>query len=370
MKLYLIGNYSLLGTKSMYLYANILKKILNKNYNVEILQPKILLNKFNFRNQFIKKWLGYIDNYILFGLYLYFKINKSDLVHICDHANSPLFPFINTRKLMITCNDVSSIELIKNEYLKKFTKISFTGKIHQKIILFYLNKFKTIICISENTKFELLKLINSTKKNIEAIHMPFNDNFYALNNKEKIKFKYNKKIDFKFFLHVGVDAWYKNKINLVKIFNELIKIQRRKDFKLILIGNTVSDELRLCVERFKLENKVIFVQNISLRELRSYYSIAEALVFPSIREGFGWPIIEAQKCGCPVFTTNKGPMNELGLDTVFYIDPIKPKISSKIIDKKLLSKEVIINKGFKNVKRFSSKIFLGKMRNIYNKISN
>ena len=369
MKIYLIGNYNLLNSKSMPLYVNTLKKLLIKSHKVQILEPKILLNKFNFKKEFIRKWIGYIDMYILFGIYLYFKIKKNDLVHICDQANSLLFPFIRTKKLIITCHDLISIELLKNNYLKKFNKISFMGKVFQKIILFYLKKFKIIICISQKTKEELLKMIKIDDKKIYVVHLPLNQKFSKLNKQQRIKFLKRKKINYPYFLHIGIN-WYKNRENLIKIFYQFIKVERRKNFKLILVGNSMTNNLKKLIIKLRLKDKIKLIQNPNFSELRSYYSSAEALIYPSIREGFGWPIIEAQKCGCPVFTTNKGPMNELGLDTVFYIDPIKSKISSKIIDKKLLCKEIIINKGFENVKRFNAKIFINKMKNIYNKVPN
>ena len=77
MKIYLIGNYTLLGTTSMYLYANLLKKIIkNRGHRVEILRPAVVLNKYNFKIKILKKCLGYIDNYIIFGFKLYNKIKK------------------------------------------------------------------------------------------------------------------------------------------------------------------------------------------------------------------------------------------------------------------------------------------------------
>ena len=96
MKIYLIGNYPLLGTTSMYLYANLLKKIIKNNkQKVEIIRPSIVLNKYNFGSNILRKYFGYIDNYIFFGFRLYKKISKNDVVHVCDQANAPLFPFLS-----------------------------------------------------------------------------------------------------------------------------------------------------------------------------------------------------------------------------------------------------------------------------------
>jgi glycosyltransferase involved in cell wall biosynthesis len=56
-------------------------------------------------------------------------------------------------------------------------------------------------------------------------------------------------------------------------------------------------------------------------DLRALYSAADALLFPSLAEGFGWPIAEAQACGCPVVTSARAPMNDVGGKAAIYIDP-------------------------------------------------
>ena len=162
MNTYIISNYSPLNAKSMFLYARLLKRVLKNNkYKPLILQPPVILNKFNFNNELIHKWLGYIDNYILFGFYLLFKIKKNDFVHICDHSNALLYAFIKTKNIIITCNDLTHINLIDDD---KFHKLSFNGKLFQKIILYNLNKFRTVLCISKHTKNDLIKKISIKKK--------------------------------------------------------------------------------------------------------------------------------------------------------------------------------------------------------------
>ena len=59
------------------------------------------------------------------------------------------------------------------------------------------------------------------------------------------------------------------------------------------------------------------------RVLQAAYSHARAFLFPSLAEGFGWPIIEAQACGCPVLTTDEAPMNEIGGPAVRYLPRLR-----------------------------------------------
>ncbi|MBC8299749.1 MAG: glycosyltransferase family 4 protein [Pelagibacterales bacterium] len=350
MKIFLIGNYSLLRTTSMHLYANLLKKIIkNKGHRVEILKPEVVLNKYNFKIKILKKYLGYVDNYIIFGFKLYNKIKKNDVVHICDQANSILFPFLKTKKLILTCHDLISVKLLSSKSLKK---LSITGNIYQRLILHFIKKFKKIICVSESTKKDLIKITNIKKKNIQVIHNTLNQNFQPMRQEKRKKILNKKKINFKFFLHVGGNIWYKNKEALVYIFCEFLKFKKNKNYKLILAGEKISEELKLLIEKLKLKNSIINLVNPNNETICALYSDAEALIFPSITEGFGWPIIEAQACGCPVFTSKFKPMTEIGKDSVYYFNPNKKIESAKVIKSKLKFKNTIIKKGFKNLKRF------------------
>ena len=195
---------------------------------------------------------------------------------------------------------------------------SFSGKIHDILILFFLKKFHNIICVSRKTSSDLKKAIkvNFLHKNVKTIYNTLNYKFTKINLKKKNLFKQKNKIENKYFLHVGGNNWYKNKINLIKIFYEFSKLNKNKEFRLILLGKKISNEILILIKKLKIEKKVINITNVSPKNLNYYYANAEALIFPSLDEGFGWPIIEAQASGCPVFTNNKPPMNEIGLNSV------------------------------------------------------
>jgi glycosyltransferase involved in cell wall biosynthesis len=365
MKIFLIGNYPLLGTTSMYLYLDLLKKIIkNKGHKVEILKPKVILNKYDFKINIIKKYLGYIDNYIIFGFRLFNIIKKNDIVHICDQANSILFPFIKTKKIVFTCHDLLNVKLINDNRLKK---ISITGSLYQKLILFFIKKFNNIICVSDSTRQDLIRLVDCKNKNIHVIHNALNQNFYPMGVKKRKKILNKNKINFKFFLHVGGNNWYKNKKALIYIFYEFMKHKKNKDYKLILAGKKITTQLDLLIKKLELKDSIINLVNLNNENICALYSEAEALIFPSLTEGFGWPIIEAQACGCPVFTSKFKPMTEVGRSSVYYLNPYNMTESARIINKKIKFKNKIIKKGFKNLKRFKLSTISSQYLNFYTK---
>jgi glycosyltransferase involved in cell wall biosynthesis len=97
------------------------------------------------------------------------------------------------------------------------------------------------------------------------------------------------------------------------------------------------------------------VEGVSLNWL---YSHAAGLIFPSLQEGFGWPILEAQACGCPVFTSNRAPMTEVGGDAAVYFDPTNPQAAAQVIAAAMNRRNEIKMLGLRNVSRFSAEAML------------
>ena len=68
---------------------------------------------------------------------------------------------------------------------------------------------------------------------------------------------------------------------------------------------------------------MVFFNKLDARTMQAVYSRARALLFPSLAEGFGWPLVEAQACGCPVITTDEPPMNEVAGDAAHYLPRLR-----------------------------------------------
>jgi glycosyltransferase involved in cell wall biosynthesis len=101
--------------------------------------------------------------------------------------------------------------------------------------------------------------------------------------------------------------------------------------------------------------------SVSNEDLCALYSRAEGLLFPSLEEGFGWPVLEAQASGCPVFTSNRAPMTEVGGDAAVYIDPNNPVTAAEVINQHLDDLQGMRERGLVNAQKFSNL----KMRDAY-----
>jgi glycosyltransferase involved in cell wall biosynthesis len=156
-----------------------------------------------------------------------------------------------------------------------------------------------------------------------------------------------------FFLHVGGATWYKNRLGLMRIFACLRRLPAYGGARLLLVGGAFEDEVERSIAEAGLQSQVTRLSGLANEDLRALYSLAEAFLFPSLQEGFGWPVIEAQACGCPVFATNREPMTEIGGDAAIYFDPMDAPGAARIIAEALAQRAEICNKGLDNVKRFS-----------------
>jgi hypothetical protein len=125
-----------------------------------------------------------------------------------------------------------------------------------------------------------------------------------------------------FIFHVGNNNWYKNRLGVLRIYKALTGIMPDAP-PLIMAGKRFFPDMTAFVESAGLAGRVFSLVDVSNEDLRALYSAASLLLFPSLAEGFGWPIIEAQACGCRVVTSGRAPMTEVGGDAAIYVDPEK-----------------------------------------------
>ena len=108
---------------------------------------------------------------------------------------------------------------------------------------------------------------------------------------------------------------------LVEAFAKLSE-SLRKEFDLILVGDVSKrEDIRATVDRLGLSSQAKLVGRISDEELIAYYQQATVFVFPSLYEGFGFPVLEAMGCGCPVICSDRSSLPEVAGDAALLIDP-------------------------------------------------
>lgn len=312
-KILLVSNYRPDRQYSMLHYSNWLHASLNEHgYQAERKEPPARFGHLVAANSTASKWLGYLDKYLFFPFELLAISRQFDLVHICDHSNALYRWFCRGRPVLITCHDMLAIRVARGEIEGQRTRWS--GKILQWLILNSLKRIRYFCCVSEATKSDVIRLVGDSGRNIRTIHLPLNYDYRPLAEHEVAARLQHAGINIAgpFFLHVGGDQWYKNKTGILKLFLVLKRDPRFRDHSLVFIGQPIKSKTKDLWRNRKLYEDIHEIENPSSDIIHALYCRAEALLFISLYEGYGWPVLEAQACGCPVITSNREPMTSVG----------------------------------------------------------
>lgn len=210
-----------------------------------------------------------------------------------------------------------------------------------------INESDGIICVSKNTKKDLLKFYPNIKENkIKVIYLGTDDAFKVLNNTKELQKNFTELVDKDYILYVGDRKGYKNFDITV---NSLKKLKTKS---LVMVGGG-----ELSIEE---SNKLINLEfehylGLPSEKLNILYNNAFCLVYPSSYEGFGIPVLEAMNAGCAVVSTNCSSIPEVAGDAGLLVDKIEVEEFVKAI-LKLEAKEFrdeLIKKGLLQAKKFS-----------------
>jgi glycosyltransferase involved in cell wall biosynthesis len=144
----------------------------------------------------------------------------------------------------------------------------------------------------------------------------------------------------KYILSVNTIEPRKNIFNLIVAFSEYLQNSKRNDLSLVIVGKKAWDYQR-CYEKVKelyLEQNVIFCGYVAQEDLPIIYNGAEAFIYPSFYEGFGFPVLEAMSCGTPVLCSQTSSLPEVCGDAALFIDPYDMRNMSFSIRKVLKDK--------------------------------
>ncbi|HEX4156042.1 MAG TPA: glycosyltransferase family 1 protein [Acidobacteriaceae bacterium] len=353
MKILLIGNYELGDAKSMPRFGEMLRRELTaRGHHVELLRARALVG--SLATGTLGKWLGYLDMYLLFPLRLWLRSGRRwDAVHICDHSNAVYRPWVRGRRPSITCHDLLAIHAAEGRFPRQH--ISRTGRLQQQWIKRNLLAIERVVCVSRTTARELEAL--GARGEIRVISNPLNRSFQPASAQQltAIRRSLGLQDDEPYLLQVGGNLWYKNRPGIVRIFAAL-RSQHPvfASFKLVMAGHPFNDDLRAELNRLALQPHVIEVFDPPDDVVEALYTGASLLLFASLYEGFGWPILEAQTLGCPVATSNREPMSEVAGGAAILVDPENPEAAAAAIAAAWPQCARLREAGLRNVARFSS----------------
>jgi glycosyltransferase involved in cell wall biosynthesis len=272
---------------------------------------------------------------------IYKSIPKDTSIFWSPHYVVPIF---YSKIMLVTIHDVchlampnSSSELSKKLYAKAMFKAA-------------TSKAAKIITDSNFSKQEIIRFTSADPETIDVIYLGVDEdrqkkylNTYVSFNKPYIVFLGNVKPN-------------KNLLRLLKAFSKLIDIIPHR---LLIVGKKdgfIGKDLDVFDYAVSLGDRVEFTGYIDDSRLKGILHNADALVFPSLYEGFGFPPLEAMACGCPVAASSAASIPEVCGDSVLYFDPYNPDdIADKIyriVTNPALSKS-LVDSGIQKIKTFS-----------------
>jgi glycosyltransferase involved in cell wall biosynthesis len=383
MKIILFSHPSFLGSQSMPRYADmLLKGMKERGHEVQVWKPKARFYKLPL-TQSLKKWLGYIDQYLVFPLEVKFRLrncSKDSLFVFADQALGPWVPLVKSRPHVVHCHDFLALESALGRIPENPT--GFTGKQYQNYICNGFSKGRHFICISQKTKEDLHHFHRGNIESATVCYNGLNRPFKALDiveSRRSLTQQLQIELSGGYLMHIGGNQYYKNRKGVLEIYEEW-RNSSTQQLPLLMIGSEPTDELMEFHEKLVFKKDIHFISNLSDEYINAAYSGATCLLFPSLDEGFGWPIAEAMASGCPVITTNKAPMNEVGGAAAFYVDK-KPTAADSIawktnsailledvVSLSALQRKETIEKSLRQSHKFSSKDALDAIEACYKKI--
>jgi glycosyltransferase involved in cell wall biosynthesis len=328
MRIVLLAHPGFMHSQSMPRFARMLQQAyLARGHDVVLWVPQPHLHRLLPQGP-LAKWAGYVDQYLLFPLWLRAAVGRepqSTLFVMTDQAQGPWVPYTRQRPLVVHVHDLLALRSALGDVPENPT--GFTGRIYQRYIRKGFERARHFICISRRTQQDLQRFSAVRPHTIEVIYNGLNYPYQptpAAQAVQILKSAGHSVPEHGLLLHVSGNQWYKNVTGVLRLYAHHVRVHA-KPLPLWLIGVPLTPAVQAALSEVPSQGKVHFVYDLSNAELQAVYSLSRAFLFPSLAEGFGWPIVEAQACGCPVITTNDTPMNEIGGPEARYLPPLRPQ---------------------------------------------
>ncbi|MCX6812737.1 MAG: glycosyltransferase family 1 protein [Candidatus Berkelbacteria bacterium] len=285
------------------------------------------------------------------GLSLEILKNPPDVLFVPAH----ILPPITAKKSVVTIHDLAW------KYFPEAYSAS-ERRLQDLAIRRAIKKHADIIVYSESTASDLKKFYKFDDKKIHFVPMGFEPRHCEEERRSNLPTNKDCRASLamtnqKYILFVGRLEAKKNILNLIESY-KLLRQERKISEKLVLVGKPGFryDEIKKMIDSAgKIKNDIIETGFVSDDELSKLYKNASVFVFPSLYEGFGFPILEAFAAGTPVVTSNTSSMPEVAGDAAILVNPKKPfeiaAAISQILNKPRL-RDDLVKKGFAQLKNY------------------
>jgi len=331
--------------KSMVVYAD---QLLRNLCAVQLPTEKItsyLPRRIRLAPRMARSWSQYI------GYQLKACFTQGDINHIVDDSFGHLAYSLDARKTVVTFHDATVFKAangtIKGEGISKGTLLSL------RYSSAAVRNVAAVIAVSEISRQDFLQFTDCDPKKVHVVHHGIDSSFRVLQDRDVLKVRYGLKGQH--MLHVGHNLFYMNIEGVLRVLHHLV-FRLGLDVKLLKVGlpfTAVQNEL---VHGLKLEERIVFLGDVSTEDLPIIYNCADVLLYPVLNSGFGFPPLEAMACGTPVVCSNRGSLPEIVGDAALMAGPYDHEKLAIHVASLLENKLVYATyreKGLEHVRRYS-----------------
>jgi len=337
------------------------------------------LNGMGYYTHNLMKALAALDRVNTYDLY-----SSDPIIHKVDGVNfkervtgAPLF-WTNLKLPRVLAKEPHDIVFVPHEKLPPFVKgakvitvydlvplrqylrnpISVTAKLHfMKAITWTIKQADAVLAISEATKKSVLDVTGIDPRRVTVTPLGFDAAFYrpvTATARERVRLKYG--IPGAYFINTSSVLWYRK--NLPRLIRAYARSKARRGARLVITGRSGMDldNVMAAIREQGVEDTVMLLGYVPLEDMPALLSGALGLVFPSLYEGFGLPILEAFACGCPVLTSDSSSMPEVAGGAAMLVDALDEDAISAGMTKLLDNADLrgdLIEKGLERCLDFS-----------------
>jgi glycosyltransferase involved in cell wall biosynthesis len=306
-----------------------------------------------------------------------FALPKAAREHGCDilHCTSNTAP-INTKvPLVVILHDIIYLESV-SVFKKDGTWYQKFGNLYRRYVVpRVIKKSKKIVTVSHFEKNRIREFFGwpESDNRLVAIYNGVSEHFRKIDDQEelkRVKEKYN--LPDKFFFFLGNTDPKKNTKGVLKAYSDFRKTWK-ENIQLVMLDfdlNVLQNMLAEIGDKSLIDN-ILLTGYVVNTDLPAIYNLCEIFLYPSLRESFGIPMLEAMRCGTPVITSNTSSMPEVSGEAALIVDPYKPEQITEAMQKFLTNpdlKEEFVQKGFKQSIKFSWKAMAEENVKLYEEV--
>jgi glycosyltransferase involved in cell wall biosynthesis len=297
-----------------------------------------------------------------------------DILH-CTSNTAPVSPHM---PLVVTLHDIIYLESI-SLFKKGGTWYQKIGNMYRRYVVpRVVKKADKIITVSEFERKRIHDFFGFPEDDdrLVAIYNGVSEHFRKIADAvelRRVKALYTLPDRFLFFL--GNTDPKKNTVGVLKAFSDYVKKSNDQDLYLVILdfAEAELEKLLLQIGDPELREHIILTGYVINTDLPAVYNLCSVFLYPSLRESFGIPMLEAMRCGTPVITSNTSSMPEVSGGAAYIVDPFKPEEITKgievlLTDEKL--REKLTSEGIRQAEKFSWSSMAQNVLELYKSVYN